>query len=70
MEMRQVPLYTLTKMLLLRKALPRRGFHLSCRPQRHGINNASIPPGWMGDVSPLRKPLQEATVASLGVVHF
>lgn len=48
MEMRQVPLCTLTKTLLLRKALPRRGFHLSCSPQTHGINNASIPPGWMG----------------------
>ena len=48
MEMQQVPLCTLTKMLLLRKAFPRWRFHLSCRPQTHCINNASLTPGWIG----------------------
>lgn len=48
MEMWQVLLCTLTKMLLLRKAFPRQGFHLSCRPQTPCINNASISPGWIG----------------------
>lgn len=48
MEMQQVLLCTLTKILLLRKALPRQGFHLSCRPPTHCINNAYITPAWIG----------------------
>lgn len=46
--MHQVLLCTLTKILLLRKALPRQGFHLSCRPPTHCINNAYITPAWIG----------------------
>ena len=48
MEMQQTPLCTLTKIVLLRKALPRQGFHLSCRPQTHCINNAYITLAWIG----------------------
>lgn len=48
MEMQQMTLCTLTKIVLLRKALPWQGFHLSCRPQTHFINNAYITPAWIG----------------------
>lgn len=46
--MEQAPWCTLTKIVLLRKAFLRQGFHLSCPPQTHCINNAYMITAWIG----------------------